>query len=48
VRGGSWINLPVVCRSAFRDGYSPVLFNYVNGFRVCWVVGASLVSVRDS
>jgi formylglycine-generating enzyme required for sulfatase activity len=48
LRGGSWFDYPVGCRSAFRGGYTPGGFNVSLGFRVCWVVGASLVSVQDS
>jgi formylglycine-generating enzyme required for sulfatase activity len=48
VRGGSWIYNPVVCRSAVRFSVRPGSFDDYYGFRVCWVVGASLVSVRDS
>ncbi|MEL0592050.1 MAG: formylglycine-generating enzyme family protein [Planktothrix rubescens PR222] len=48
LRGGSWINDPDDCRSAGRVTEHPDFFflNY-DGFRVCWVVGASLVSVQD-
>nr|WP_302183359.1 formylglycine-generating enzyme family protein [Planktothrix agardhii] len=47
LRGGSWFIYPVVCRSASRGRYSPD--DVLNlGFRVCWVVGASLVSVQAS
>ncbi|WP_148292429.1 formylglycine-generating enzyme family protein, partial [Planktothrix prolifica] len=48
VRGGSWISDPDYCRSANRITGHPVYFSVSVGFRVCWVVGASLVSVRDS
>ena len=48
LRGGSWIDVPDVCRSAYRNAVHPDNFNDDYGFRVCWVVGASLVSVRDS
>ena len=48
VRGGSWIFNPGLCRSAYRITERPDVFDLNNGFRVCWVVGASLVSVRDS
>jgi formylglycine-generating enzyme required for sulfatase activity len=48
VRGGSWFDNPVFCRSAVRVRNSPDVFIDYDGFRVCWVVGASLVSVRDS
>lgn len=47
LRGGSWFNNPGVCRSAFRDWFTPDYFYNYLGFRVCWVVGASLVSVQD-
>ena len=48
VRGGSWIYGPVFCRSAYRSTGLPGLFYDDYGFRVCWVVGASLVSVQAS
>ncbi len=48
VRGGSWFLNPVNCRSAYRSSVHPDYFDNGLGFRVCWVVGASLVSVRDS
>ncbi|CAD0228455.1 conserved hypothetical protein [Planktothrix agardhii] len=48
LRGGSWFDYPVNCRSANRNRNAPDNFNYINGFRVCWVVGASLVSVQAS
>ena len=36
-RGGSWINLPQVCRSARRSRYAPQRHYTVLGFRVlCW------------
>ena len=43
LRGGSWLNLPGVCRSAYRHRYGPV-FHFVNvGFRVvCFPQGPSL------
>ncbi|CAD5944140.1 SUMF1/EgtB/PvdO family nonheme iron enzyme [Planktothrix agardhii] len=47
LRGGSWIYYPGNCRSAGRDRNSPDYFSLSLGFRVCWVVGASLVSVQD-
>ena len=47
VRGGSWFNYPDVCRSALRSTGRPDDFGNFLGFRVCWVVGASLVSVQD-
>ncbi|MCB8777088.1 SUMF1/EgtB/PvdO family nonheme iron enzyme [Planktothrix agardhii 1032] len=47
LRGGSWIVNPDGCRSAHRDRDSPGDFGSGSGFRVCWVVGASLVSVQD-
>jgi len=37
LRGGSWINLPNYCRSAFRNGYFPVNGNGNDGFRVACV-----------
>jgi formylglycine-generating enzyme required for sulfatase activity len=47
VRGGSWFNDPDNCRSAYRSTVRPDYFYLNYGFRVCWVVGASLVSVQD-
>ena len=35
VRGGSWFNLPVCCRSAYRGGWGPVIRFRDPGFRVC-------------
>ncbi|VXD25193.1 SUMF1/EgtB/PvdO family nonheme iron enzyme [Planktothrix paucivesiculata] len=41
LRGGSWVSVPGTCRSAIRNWYAAInSYNY-NGFRVCWVVGAS-------
>ena len=34
LRGGSWILIPVVCRSAFRYGYAPDVRGSLMGFRV--------------
>ncbi|MGC1217465.1 MAG: SUMF1/EgtB/PvdO family nonheme iron enzyme [Phormidesmis sp.] len=34
VRGGSWINSPGNCRSAFRYDFTPDIRNYTVGFRV--------------
>ncbi len=49
LRGGSWFYDPPNCRSAVRNRYSPDgLVNGYFGFRVCWVVGASLVGVQAS
>ena len=48
LRGGSWFVNPVSCRSALRVRGTPVFFDNIIGFRVCWVVGASLVSVQAS
>jgi formylglycine-generating enzyme required for sulfatase activity len=48
VRGGSWFIYPDSCRSAVRNSGRPDGFYDYFGFRVCWVVGASLVSVQDS
>ncbi len=39
LRGGSWLNPPRLCRSAFRDGYNRDNRNYNIGFRVVCVVG---------
>ena len=35
LRGGSWVNLPGVCRSAFRDVILPGIRDDLIGFRVC-------------
>jgi formylglycine-generating enzyme required for sulfatase activity len=35
LRGGSWFDCPVGCRSAYRDSGHPGLRFYVVGFRVC-------------
>jgi formylglycine-generating enzyme required for sulfatase activity len=35
LRGGSWIDGPRSCRSAYRDNFTPVNRNYDIGFRVC-------------
>ena len=37
LRGGSWFNRPVLCRSAHRVRDPRDLINYVVGFRVVWV-----------
>jgi sulfatase modifying factor 1 len=37
-RGGSWIDDPRLCRSAFRGGYEPGVRDSVCGFRVCFFV----------
>jgi formylglycine-generating enzyme required for sulfatase activity len=36
LRGGSWLNGPVACRSAFRSGNEPELRNYSCGCRLCF------------
>jgi formylglycine-generating enzyme required for sulfatase activity len=36
-RGGSWINLAVNCRAAFRQGYAPGFRYHAVGCRVCFV-----------
>ena len=38
IRGGSWKNHAVTCRSAYRNGLSPALKNSATGFRVVLVV----------
>ena len=38
LRGGSWLNYPVHCRSAFRHGYVPGHRNSSLGFRLCFSV----------
>ena len=35
LRGGSWLNVPRLCRSAYRDGNHPDARGYIFGFRVC-------------
>jgi formylglycine-generating enzyme required for sulfatase activity len=35
LRGGSWINHPRDCRSAFRNDFHPDIRNHYIGFRVC-------------
>ncbi len=35
LRGGSWFNVPHICRSAFRSSYHPGIRNVDVGFRVC-------------
>jgi formylglycine-generating enzyme required for sulfatase activity len=35
LRGGSWFNLPVCCRSAYRYDFHPANANSFIGFRVC-------------
>ena len=35
LRGGSWLDYPRFCRSAFRGRYTPVNAHFLNGFRVC-------------
>ena len=34
LRGGSWNNTPVNCRTAYRNRNDPTNRNYNNGFRV--------------
>ena len=36
IRGGSWIDNPLECRSAFRGGCRPVLKHSLIGFRICF------------
>lgn len=36
LRGGSWLNSPALCRSAYRDGMQPGLRYRNFGFRVCF------------
>ena len=35
LRGGSWLNDPVRCRSAYRNNFHPADANDGLGFRVC-------------
>ena len=35
LRGGSWLNHPAGCRSAYRDGHRPGYCSHIIGFRVC-------------
>ena len=35
LRGGSWFDIPWLCRSAYRDSVHPVSRNDIVGFRVC-------------
>ena len=43
LRGGSWFDLPGLCRSAFRDHFDPDYANFNVGFRVvCLPQGPSL------
>jgi sulfatase modifying factor 1 len=36
IRGGSWIDNPLECRSAYRGGCKPVLRHSLIGFRICF------------
>ncbi len=36
MRGGSWIDNPLECRSAFRGGSRPLLRHNLVGFRICF------------
>jgi formylglycine-generating enzyme required for sulfatase activity len=36
LRGGSWIDNPLECRSAYRGGSAPALRHSLAGFRVCF------------
>lgn len=38
LRGGSWFNSPLFCRSAFRAGYGPGFSGSNDGLRVCFFV----------
>ena len=42
VRGGSWLNIPRLCRSASRGGYSPGVRDSYVGFRVSCVAPRTL------
>lgn len=42
-QGGSWLDYPGTCGSAFRTAYNPVSRNDFTGFRVvCWPQGLNL------
>ncbi|MEA5552937.1 SUMF1/EgtB/PvdO family nonheme iron enzyme [Anabaena cylindrica UHCC 0172] len=41
LRGGSWINIPSICRSAYRNYYVRDNRTFIFGFRVVCVVGRS-------
>ncbi|MBN2328675.1 MAG: SUMF1/EgtB/PvdO family nonheme iron enzyme [Candidatus Omnitrophica bacterium] len=34
IRGGSWLNYSYICRSAYRDYWSPDAFDFDTGFRI--------------
>ncbi len=38
IRGGSWIDNPLECRSAYRGGSKPVLYHSLVGFRLCFTL----------
>lgn len=38
IRGGSWIDNPLECRSAYRGGSKPTLRHSLVGFRVCFSI----------
>jgi formylglycine-generating enzyme required for sulfatase activity len=38
IRGGSWIDNPLECRSAYRGGCRPVYRHSLVGFRLCFSV----------
>jgi formylglycine-generating enzyme required for sulfatase activity len=38
LRGGSWVDVPVICRSAFRNGFVPGSRDFDCGLRVCFFV----------
>ena len=35
MRGGSWFNFALYCRSAYRNSYNPIFHDITVGFRVC-------------
>ncbi|MFN9643619.1 MAG: SUMF1/EgtB/PvdO family nonheme iron enzyme [Cyanobacteriota bacterium] len=44
LRGGSWINNPVHCRSAYRNNNHPANANNNIGFRVCCLPRAPFIA----
>jgi formylglycine-generating enzyme required for sulfatase activity len=34
LRGGSWVDSPLILRSSFRSRFAPVYRNYITGFRI--------------
>ena len=48
VRGGSWFNDPLDCRSAYRFSSHPVVRNQARGFRVCCLSQSRQIFTRIS